>query len=198
MKINLTVGKYLKYVLMIALATLVYILWRPLFYQLSENQIKLFSEVGLVLATLGLVYATLVLARHSKRLSDFEQNRQRTSDIKRCITLATEIINLPRDIGAVKTDKAGQATALFNELLTFGNYFSKSYMREKIEIVSSLLNLWRATGIKEHLIAYQKKIDFIELNTDLMWQIWQWQIQLGNYTGEGTYMPIDQKNSVGQ
>ena len=138
--------------------------------------IKTVSEFIIAIFTVALFIATLVLAKHTKKLDEHEMEQRRIQNLQRCIFLAESIV------GMLPADFSRKSINSFSELLTLSKYFHDSDTKRQFEHV---VNQLQSVLLEHEIGVFDKNLidPFNKIRPRLTQEIIEWQKDLGNYGG---------------
>ena len=145
--------------------------------------VKLIADIAIAVFTAALVWATYVLANHTKVMSERDADRQRHDDLIRCIALAESIIRI--DSGEydrwTQGDKPVYPAEPFNELLALSKYIGDADTKRQLEYVTSVITSDLLSGTNSIHTNETFKKELEALRSRLPQAIIEMQRSLGNY-----------------
>ena len=103
--------------------------------------IKVIADILIAFFTATLVWATLVLAKHTEIMSKRDAERRRVEDIEKCVLLAESIVRLDnKEFGDwARGELLSKSIHPFNKLLTLSKYFHNKGLKIRLEYVITIL-----------------------------------------------------------
>ena len=145
--------------------------------------IKTVADIAIAIFTAALVWATRVLAKHTKTMSDRDSERLRIQDINKCIALAQSIVKFDvKEFGNWPTEGLSDSSIRpFNELLTLSKYLHDADAKRFLEYISSVLTVGLFEQSTNTFTNSQFTETLTKLRQKLTQEIIELQRDLGNY-----------------